>query len=66
MMRCIQLCLQKISSPLNPLELQLKSEHSGAHATFLNLDINVKDRVFVYNILIRVMLLIFYPSYALH
>ena len=28
-------------------ELQLKVEHSGTHATFLNLDITVKDGVFV-------------------
>ena len=32
-----------------PRELQLKVEHSGngTHATFLNLDITVKDGVFI-------------------
>ena len=29
-------------------ELQLKIEHSGTHATFLNLYITVKNGVFVY------------------
>ena len=29
-------------------ELQPKVEHSGTHATFLNLDITVKDGVFIY------------------
>ena len=33
-----------------PPELQLKFEHSGTHATFLNLDITVKDGVFVYKL----------------
>ena len=28
-------------------ELQLKVEHSGTHATFLNLDITVKDGLFI-------------------
>ena len=31
-----------------PLELQLKVEHSGTHATFLNLEVTVKGGVFVY------------------
>ena len=30
--------------------LQLKVEHSGTHATFLNLDINAKDEVFNYKL----------------
>ena len=30
-----------------PRELQLKVEHSGTHSTFLNLDITVKDGVFI-------------------
>ena len=34
-----------------PPELQLKVEHSGKHATFLNLDITVKDGVFIYKLL---------------
>ena len=32
---------------MHPPELQLKVEHSTTHATFLNLDITVKDGVFV-------------------
>ena len=35
---------------LYPPELQLKVEHSGTHATFLNLDITVKDGVFIYKL----------------
>ena len=31
-------------------ELQLKVEHSGTHATFLNLDVMGKDGVFVYKL----------------
>ena len=45
-MGCIQWCLKDIYPP----ELQLKVERSGNHATFLNLDITVKDGVFVYKI----------------
>ena len=33
-----------------PPELQLKVELSGTHATFLNLDITVKDGLFVYKL----------------
>ena len=33
-----------------PPELQLKVEHSGTYATFLNLDITLKDGVFVYKL----------------
>ena len=33
-----------------PPELQLKVEHSGTHATFLNLDVMGKDGVFVYKL----------------
>ena len=33
-----------------PPELQLKVEHSGTHATLLNLDIMVKDGVIVYKL----------------
>ena len=35
---------------INPPELRLKVEHFGTHATFLNLDITVKDGVFVYKL----------------
>ena len=33
-----------------PSELQLKVEHSGTHATFLNLNVTVKDGEFVYKL----------------
>ena len=33
-----------------PPELKMKVEHSGTHATFLNLDITVKDGVFIYKL----------------
>ena len=33
-----------------PEELDLKLEHSGTHATFLNLDINITDGKFVYKL----------------
>ena len=33
-----------------PSELELKVEHHGTHATFLNLDISIKDNIFVYKL----------------
>ena len=33
-----------------PQELQLKCEHQGTHATFLDLDISIVDGVFVYKL----------------
>jgi len=33
-----------------PPELQIKCEHDGLHATFLELDISVKDNIFVYKL----------------
>ena len=33
-----------------PPELELKVERSGTHATFLNLDITVKDGMFIYKL----------------
>ena len=33
-----------------PPELQLKCEHSGDHATFLELDINIENNIFVYKL----------------
>ena len=33
-----------------PPELQVKCEHEGVHATFLELDISVKDNIFVYKL----------------
>ena len=34
-----------------PPKLQLKVEHSGTHATFTNLEITVKDGVFIYKLI---------------
>ena len=39
-----------VCKTIYPPELQLKVEHSGTHATFLNLDITVKNGVFIYKI----------------
>ena len=33
-----------------PDELELKVEHSGSHASFLNLDISIKDGIFIYKL----------------
>ena len=33
-----------------PLELELKCEHQGTHATFLDLDINVSNGIFIYKL----------------
>ena len=33
-----------------PPSLELKKEHSGTHATFLNLDINIVDKKFIYKL----------------
>ena len=33
-----------------PSELELKCEHSGLHATFLDLEVNIVDSVFVYKL----------------
>ena len=35
---------------INPKELQLKVEHQGTHASFLDLDITIKDGIFVYKL----------------
>jgi hypothetical protein len=37
-------------SNIYPPELQVKCEHEGIHATFLELDISVKDDIFVYKL----------------
>ena len=47
-----------------PPELQLKVEHSGTHATFLNLDIAVKDGVFVYKLFVKCDAFPFYRTHA--
>ena len=38
------------SGQIYPSELELKEEHSGIHATFLNLDISISNRRFVYKL----------------
>ena len=37
-------------SSIYPAELELKCEHQGTHATFLDLDINISDGIFVYKL----------------
>ena len=38
------------SGEIYPSDLELKEEHSGIHATFLNLDISISNRRFVYKL----------------
>ena len=40
----------KSYAEIYPQELQLKCEHQGMHATFLDLDISVVDNIFVYKL----------------
>ena len=40
----------KSCSSIYPPELHVKCEHEGLHATFLELDISVKDNIFVYKL----------------
>ena len=40
----------KVYKNIYPEELELKLEHSGSHATFLNLDITIKDGIFIYKL----------------
>ena len=42
--------LNDIYKGIYPSELQLKVEHTGTHVTFLNLDITIKDVVFIYKL----------------
>ena len=42
--------LYNVYKDIYPPGLQLKVEHFGTHATFLNLDITVKDEVFIYKL----------------
>ena len=37
----------KVDKNIYPEDLELKLEHSGSHATFLNLDITIKDGIFI-------------------
>lgn len=41
---------QRVYKDIYPNELELKLEHSGNHASFLNLDISIKDGLFVYKL----------------
>ena len=38
------------SGEIYPSDLELKEEHSGIHATFLNLDISISNQRFVYKL----------------
>ena len=40
----------QIYKDIYPEELELKVEHSGTHASFLNLDITIKDGIFIYKL----------------
>ena len=40
----------RIFKDIYPEELELKIEHSGQHASFLNLDITIEDSIFVYKL----------------
>ena len=40
----------RLHQQIYPDELELKVEHSGSHASFLNLDITIKDGIFVYKL----------------
>ena len=41
---------QSVHGEIYPEELELKIEHSGSHASFLNLDISIKDGIFIYKL----------------
>ena len=41
---------ERVYRDIYPDELELKIEHSGSHATFLNLDITIKNGQFVYKL----------------
>ena len=41
---------QRVYKNIYPEELELKLEHSGSHATFLNLDITIQEGRFVYKL----------------
>ena len=41
---------QRSYAEIYPKELQLKCEHQGTHATFLEIDITIKDDIFVYKL----------------
>ena len=41
---------QSVHEQIYPAELELKIEHFGTHASFLNLDISIKDGIFIYKL----------------
>jgi len=41
---------EKVYKDIYPEELELKLEHKGSHATFLNLDISIENNIFVYKL----------------
>ena len=41
---------ERVYRDIYPEELELKKEHSGHHGTFLNLDITIRDKRFVYKL----------------
>ena len=41
---------QRSYAEIYPKELELKCEHEGKHATFLEIDITVQDDLFVYKL----------------
>ena len=41
---------ERVYREIYPDELELKMEHSGNHGTFLNLDITIKEGIFVYKL----------------
>ena len=47
-----------------PPELELKVERSGTHATFLNLDITVKDGMFIYKLFNKSFFFIVHMPYT--
>ena len=53
---------QSVYDQIYPEELELKIEHYGYHASFLNLDITIEHRVFVYKLYENVMLFLFLLS----
>ena len=40
----------RVYKDIDPSELELKVEHSGSHASFLNLDITIREGLFVYKL----------------
>ena len=47
---CRNICFKNACTNIYPPELQVKCEHEGLHATFLELDISIEDGIFVYKL----------------